>query len=172
MATKLPEILKGFALIVDSQGYGGRCSELKLPNLQREMEGYRAGAMDRELEMDMGGPGLTAEFTLDEYTPAIIEQWGLTTVDGVSIRFKGSVKADDNDGDEIPIEVVMRGRFKEIDQGDWKPKEGQKMKVVASLAFYEYIYNGKQEIKIDVLEGVEIVNGVDRLSTRQANLAP
>ncbi len=171
MANKMPEVLKGFALIVEARGYGGRSSELVLPKLEREMEDYRAGGMDRPLKIDMGGKPLSCEYTLDEYNADILKTWGLTTVDGLSLRFKGSVKADDVDGDEIPVQVVMRGRYSEIDKGKWESGKEQKMKLKAELTYYEYIYNGETLIKIDVQDVVEEVGGVDRLASRRTNLA-
>ncbi len=170
MAIKLPEKLKGFALFIEGQGYGGRCPELNLPKLGRKMEDFRGGGMDRPVEVDMGGEKLEASYTLAEYTPAIIEQWGLTTVDGLSVRFKGSVKADDVDGDEIPVEVVLRGRHKEMDFGSWKAGDSATLKVSVAVAEYELIYNGKTMIKISVTGMEETVGGVDRLASRRKNL--
>jgi len=170
MAIKLPEKLKGFALFVDSVGYAGRCTELTLPKLSRKFEEFRAGGMDRPVEIDMGGEKLEADYTLTEYTPAIIEQWGLTTVDGLSTRFKGSVKAEDVDGEEIPIEVVLKGRHRELDMGSWKAGDEATLKVSVAVSDYELIYGGKTLIKISATGQEEVVGGVDRLASRRKNL--
>lgn len=170
MSMVLPEKLKGFSLFVDGQGYGGRAEEVTLPKLARKMEEYRGGGMDRPVKIDMGGEALTAEFVLAEYTPDVLKQWGLTTVDGLGLRLKGSVKADNVDGDEIPVEVVLRGRFSEIDQGKWKGGDSATMKVACELAYYEYKYNGESLIKIDVIGSEEVVGGTDRLASRRKNL--
>ena len=49
----------------------------------------------------------------------IWELYAATGVDAVPIRFAGSYQRDDT-GETVAVEVVMRGRQKEIDTGEGK----------------------------------------------------
>ncbi len=51
-----------------------------------------------------------------------------TGVDAVPIRFAGSYQRDDT-GETVAVEVVMRGRQKEIDTGEGKQGEDTESKI-------------------------------------------
>ncbi|CAA0111542.1 Uncharacterised protein [BD1-7 clade bacterium] len=167
---KLPEKLKGFALYVEGRGYAGRCSEVTLPKLTRKTEDYQAGGMDGPVEIDMGVEKLTMSYVLEEYNPDIIKLWGITKVDGQGIRIKGSVKADDRSGDEIPLEIIARGRNTEMDPGAWKKGDGASMKVQVALTEVEIIYNGESILHNSILDSVDRAGDEDRLASRRKNL--
>lgn len=52
----------------------------------------------------------------------IWELYAATGVDAVPIRFAGSYQRDDT-GETVAVEVVMRGRQKEIDTGEGKQEK-------------------------------------------------
>ncbi len=117
----LPKTLRAMNLFVDGRGHAGLATELTLPKLTRKTEEHRAAGMDASIEIDMGMEKLEADFTLTDFNDAILKLWGVTDAAGVSLRFKGSIARDDGSGQEDPVEIVLRGRWREIDMGSWKP---------------------------------------------------
>lgn len=160
----IPRVLKNFNLFVDGGGYAGRVAELVQPKLTRKMEEFRGGGMNAPIELDMGMEKLECEFTLKEYSEDVLKLWGLTNPSGVSVRFKGALEADDASGTVTPVEIVVRGRWREIDGGTWKAGEESTMKVSIACSYYRYASNGETLIEIDVPNMIENVGGVDRLA--------
>ena len=170
MSLDLPEKLKGFSLFVDGRGYAGRVEELTLPKLTRKMEEYRAGGMNAPVEIDMGMEKLEADYTLGEYNPDILKLFGLTDPAGVTVKIKGSVLADAPSASEVPVEVVLRGRHREIDMGTWKGGDNATLKIMVAVTAYRLDRNNQTLIDIDIPAMKEIVGGTDRLAQRRANL--
>lgn len=163
----LPKKLKDFNLFIEGEGYIGRAEEVQLPTLTRSTEDYRGAGMTGPVKVDHGHEGLEASITLGEHAAAVLRTWGIAGVDGVQLRFLGSAEADDPDAEHVTVEVVMRGRFTEIDPGTVKTGDDNQMSLTASLAYYRYSQNGEDLIEIDVLAGKEIVNGEDRTKQRR-----
>lgn len=166
----LPRTLKNFSLFVDGRGYAGKVDELTLPKLSRKMEEYRAGGMAAPVEIDMGMEKLECNFTLSEYSEEVLRLWGLTDVAGCSLKFKGSLEADDASGTQTPVEVIVRGRWRELDMGGWKGGDKATLKVAVAVSYYKYTSGGQDLIEIDVPGMIEKVGGVDRLAATRANL--
>lgn len=167
MAT-IPRVLKNFSMFVDGRGYAGRIAELNLPKLTRKMEEYRGGGMNAPVEIDMGMEKLECDFTLKEYSEEVLKLFGLFSHAAVPVRFKGALVADDATGTVTPVEVAVRGRFREIDPGAWKGGESAVLKVSVACSYFKYSAAGADLIEIDVANMVESVNGVDRLAAIRA----
>lgn len=163
----LPKKIKNFNQFIDGVGYAGRATEVELPKLSRKMEEYRAGGMDGPVDIDMGQEKLEGNITLAEFSRAILEQHAITGVDGVGMRFRGAAVSDDASGTTDAIEIVMRGRFKEIDMGTVKAGEDTPMKIAYTLSYYKYMVNGDTIIEIDLVNMICMVNGVDRLAEQR-----
>lgn len=166
----LPRILKNFSLFVDGRGYAGKVDELTLPKLTRKMEEHRAGGMNAAVEIDMGMEKLECDFTLAEYSEEVLKLWGLTDVAGCSLKFKGSLEADDAAATQTPVEVIVRGRWRELDGGSWKAGDKAVLKVAVAASYYKYSADGVDLIEIDVPGMIEKVNGVDKLAATRKNL--
>jgi P2 family phage contractile tail tube protein len=167
MSTQIPRKLKAFSLFVEGRGYAGKVAELTLPKLTRKMEEWRAGGMNAPIDIDMGMEKLEAEFTLAEYSEEVLSLFGATNLAQIGLRFKGSIESDD-DGTVTPIEVVLRGRWKEMDPGSWKAGDSATLKVSVSASYYKYTSKGQDLIEIDVQNMVEKIGGTDRLAERRA----
>jgi len=161
---QIPRVLKNFNLVVDGRGYAGKVAELVLPKLTRKMEEWRGGGMAAPVELDMGMEKLECEFSLKEYSEEVLKLWGLVDHAGCTLRFKGALEADDAAATVTPVEVAVRGRWREIDGGTWKPGEETSMKVAVACSYYKYTSDGQTLIEIDVPNMVEIVDGTDRMA--------
>ena len=123
----LPKKLKYLNLFNDGNSYLGLVSALTLPKLTRKLENYRGGGMNGAAPIDFGldDDALTLEWTMGGLDTLVLQQWG--AVDATPLRFAGSFQQDDT-GETLAVEVVMRGRHKEIDFGEYKQGEDTETK--------------------------------------------
>ncbi|MDL2295612.1 phage major tail tube protein [Lachnospiraceae bacterium OttesenSCG-928-E19] len=87
----MPKILKNFNLFVDGRGYAGRADEVTPPKLTIKTEEIRAGGMDAPAEVDMGMEKIETSFSLIEYDPDILTQFGVVSGNSVSITLRGAL---------------------------------------------------------------------------------
>ena len=165
----LPRKLKNMNLFDEGESFHGQVDEVVLPKLTRKMEEFRAGGMNGSVEIDLGQELMTTEVTCGGIMEAVLKQFGAQKVDAVGLRFAGSYQREDT-GLEEQVEVVMRGRWKEIDMGSAKTGDDTKHKHMASLSYYRLTVAGQELIEIDVLGMVERINGVDLMAERRKNI--
>lgn len=161
----LPRKLKNFNLLLDGESYAGLASEVVLPKLTRKTEEYRGGGMNGPVEADMGLEALSMEFTVG-MDVRVYRQFGLSKVDGALMRFVGAWQREDSD-QVSAVEVVARGRYREIDPGTAKAGEDAPLKVIAGLSYYKLTVDGTVEVEIDLMNFVETIGGVDRLEAQR-----
>jgi P2 family phage contractile tail tube protein len=164
----LPNKLKNFNLFVDGESYVGQVPEVTLPKLARSTEEYRAGGMGGPVQSAMGLEGLEMQWKAGGWIRSLFKQWGNTTVAGVQLRFAGALQTDDT-GAVTSVEAVVRGFHKEIDLGNQAAGEKTEVQVTSSLSYYKLSINGATVIEIDLVNMIEIVDGVDLMAdTRSA----
>ena len=165
----LPRVSKNFAVFGDGNNYRGEVPEVKLPTLSRKLEEYRSGGMNGPVGLDFGQEKMEAEIKAAGWIKGMADKWGARTHDANQLRFVGGIQADD-DGAVIPVEVVMRGRLQEIDPGTAKAGDNTERTYKFHLSYYKEVVDGRVEIEIDLVNMVEIVNGVDNLAAMRAAL--
>lgn len=158
----LPSTLKNFNLFNDGSSYMGVAEEVKLPKLTRKMDEFRGGGMNGPVSVDLGQEKLELEFTCGGIMRQVFDQYAATKVDGVMLRFAGAYQRDDT-ADVQAVEVVVRGRHTEIDPGDSKAGDRGKLVVKSAISYYKLSIDGDAVIEIDLLNMIEIVNGVDMM---------
>lgn len=160
----LPKKLKHMNLFNDGNSYLGVAKAVTLPVLSRKLEAYRGGGMEGPAKVDLGhsDDGLQLEWTLGGWDLIAVRQFGSTKVDGVMLRFAGSVQRDDT-GEVSAVEIVCRGRHEEIDFGDAAPGEDTEHKINTALTYYKLSVDGEEIIEIDLLNFVYKVDGKDLL---------
>lgn len=162
----LPRTLKNFGLFNDGESYMGVAEEIKLPKLTRKTDDYRGGGMSGPVAVDLGQEKLELEMTLAGLMRQVFGQYGTTKADGVMLRFAGAYQRDDT-GEVSACEIVVRGRHTEIDPDNAKAGERGKLTVKSALTYYKLSLDGEVLIEIDLLNMVEIVNGVDMLAEQR-----
>ncbi|GAB3380775.1 phage major tail tube protein [Spongiibacter taiwanensis] len=161
----LPKKLKNFNLFADGENFVGKVDEITLPNLERKMEEMRPGGFNAPVDSDMGMNKLTSSFRLHEMAASVLRQFGVTTVDGVALRFLGAAVSDGDTSRTDAIEVVMRGRYSGLElPSGYKAGESGMLNCTASLSYFKYVVNGETLIEIDVINMIENVGGTDRLA--------
>jgi P2 family phage contractile tail tube protein len=164
----MPSKLKGFNIFNDGNNYQGQVAEVVLPKLTKKMEEWKGSGMNGPIKYDMGQEAMVLEWTIGGLMRGVLDQWGVTTHNGVMVRFAGGYQSPDS-GTVDAVEVVVRGRHSEIEMGTAKPGEDTAIKIVTEVSYYKLTINGQDVIEIDLIGMVEKVNGTDRLADlRQA----
>ncbi|WP_174769736.1 phage major tail tube protein [Paraburkholderia bonniea] len=159
----MPRKLKGFMLFHNGSNFMGQVKEVTLPKLSRKMEDYQGGGMGGPIQIDFGQEAIQIEWTCGGFMSEVIEQYGVTKHDGVLLRFAGGYQREDQ-GSYDAIEIVIKGRHKEIDFGTAKPKEDTDLKITTVASYYKLSMNGVDLIEMDFINMVEKNNGTDLLA--------
>lgn len=162
----LPRKLKNMNLFDEGESFHGQVTSVTLPKLSRKMEDFRAGGMNGPVSVDMGMEALTMEWTCGGLMEPVLKQFALPTHDAVGLRFAGAYQREDSAAVDA-VEVVVRGRHKEMEMGDAKPGEESEFKVSSVLSYYKLTINGNTVVEIDLVGMVENVNGEDRLADQR-----
>lgn len=162
----LPRKLKNMNLFNDGVSLMGQVTEVTLPKLTRKMEEYRAGGMNASMETDHGMEKLELQWKCGGLMEQVLKQFGVTNHAGVMLRFAGAYQRDDS-GAVDAVQIVVRGRHKEIDPGNAKPGDNTEFSVTSTLTYYKLTINNVDVIEIDVLNMIEKVNGVDMLAEQR-----
>lgn len=162
----LPRKLKHMNLFEDGISYVGQVDEVELPKLTRKLEEFRAGGMNAPLHADHGMEAMSMSFTIGGINDITLRKFGTPTHDGVLLRFAGSYQRDDT-GAVSAVEVVGRGRYKEIDLGSAKSGDNSSQKAELVLSYYKLTIDNEEIIEIDIINMIEIVDGVDHLAAHR-----
>ncbi|HDR1111091.1 TPA: phage major tail tube protein [Pasteurella multocida] len=162
----LPRKLKLMNLIIDGNKYLGEVTEVTQPKLAMKIEEFRAGGMIGAVDVNLGIEKLEAEFKAGGYMVELIKKFG-GSINGIPLRFLGSYQRDDTE-EVTSVELVMQGRFTEIDSGNSKVGDDTEQTFKVPLTYYKIIVDGKDVIEIDMLNSVFVVDGVDKLAEHRA----
>lgn len=165
----LPAKLKFFNVFIDGEGYIGEAKEVTVPKLALKLEAWRSGGMPGEVDIDLGIEKLELEATFGGPIDAIYKSFGDPVINSRLIRFVGSYQKDDS-GVVEAWEVVMRGRWSEIDPGSAKAGDDTENKPKASLTYYKLIKNGEELVEIDMINLIYKSGGVDRYEAHRSAL--
>ncbi|ADU70708.1 phage major tail tube protein [Pantoea sp. At-9b] len=158
----LPRKLKHLNLFNAGNNWQGLVESLTLPKVTRKFEKYRGGGMAGAVDIDMGldDGALDTEFTIGGTESLLFKQLGTATVDGIQLRFTGSLQRDDTNEIQA-VELVVRGRHKELDSGEWKTGESSTTKVSGTNSYAKLTINGEVLYEIDLVNMIHIVDGTD-----------
>lgn len=162
----LPRKLKLMNVFTDGNGYHGQVNELEQPKVAMKLEEYRAGGQVGAVKVNLGLETLEATLKMGGFMTEFLKLFG-SNIDGVPLRFMGAYEQDDT-GDVTSVEIVMRGRFGEIDSGTAKVGDDTEQSYTVPLTYYKVIENGSDIIEIDMLNSIFVVNGTDRLAEHRA----
>ncbi len=163
----LPHKLKNHNLFANGRSWIGLVPEVQLPKLAMKLEGYRGGGMLGELDAEMGLEKLETEIKLGGLVVQAIRMFGAIGVEGTMLRFVGAYQADDTGG-VMASELVMGGRFTEVDPGSAKVGDNTEHSVKATLNYLKWSINGRTEVEIDMLRCIFIIDGIDRMAAIRA----
>lgn len=162
----LPKKLKNMNLFHQGVSFLGQVATVTLPTLARTMEDYRGGGMDGALKIDLGQEPIELEWGCGGFMEEVLDQYGVTSVSGVMLRFNGAYQ-NDQTGDVHAVELIVQGRHEEIEPGEAKPGEDTEFNVKTACAYYKLTVDGREKIEIDVANFIFRVNGIDRLAEQR-----
>lgn len=160
---QMPRVLKNMNLFVDGRGYAGRIDEMELPKLTLKTEEHRAGGMDLPVEVDLGMEKLEAAMTFSDYDPEIFRFFGLLDGETTQITARGAIQRQGEEA--IPVVVNVRGGWKEIDPGTWKPGDKATLKASVAVLYYKLAIGGEELVEIDAQNLVRTVGGKDQMAS-------
>lgn len=161
----MTQVLRNFNLFVDGRGYAGRVEELTPPKLTIKTEEFRAGGMDAPTEIDLGMEKIETTFTLIEYDPELLKQFGLVSGTSVALTLRGALVDDTG---TTPMVIRIQGRFKELDFGKFKAGDKPSMQCSVTCQYYSLEIGNNKIIEIDIDNMTRVINGVDQLAEIRA----
>ena len=156
----MPRKLKNFNLFQNGVSFMGMVPEVTLPKLSRKMEEYRAGGMSGPVSVDFGNEAVSIEWTAGGLMIEALKQYGARSHGAVQLRFAGAYQEDD-EGTVTAVEVVVRGRYKEIDLGTAKVADDTTHKYTMACSYYKLMVDGAAVIELDFMSGIETIGGTD-----------
>ncbi|WP_429952395.1 phage major tail tube protein [Aeromonas veronii] len=162
----LPRKLKRLNVFLNGENWVGEAEDFTPAKLTRKFEAYRGGGMGGAVNIDMGfdDSALDVSFTFGGYGEPLLRCMGEPKADGTMVRFAGSVQGDDT-AEVVPVEIICRGRFKELDRGTLKAGDNSQAKVGMVNTYYKETVNGQVIHEIDFINMIEIgPDGLDRMT--------
>ena len=157
-----PRVLKNMNLFVDGRGYAGRIDEIELPKLTLKTEEHRAGGMDVPVEVDLGMEKLETSLTLSDYDPEVFRLFGLLDRQDTPVTIRGAIQRQGEPAQAVA--VSLRGGWKEIDSGTWKPGDKSTLKVSVALNYFRLTIAGEEVVEVDAKNLVRKVGGIDQMA--------
>lgn len=157
-----PRILKNMNLFVDGRGYAGRVDEIELPKLSLKTEEHRAGGMDLPIEVELGMEKLESNLTISDYDAEVFKLFGLLDRQDTPVTVRGAIQRQGEAAQAVVI--ALRGGWKEIDSGTWKPGDKSTLKVAVAVNYFKLTIAGQEIVEIDAINLVRKVGGVDQMA--------
>jgi P2 family phage contractile tail tube protein len=162
----IPSILKDFNIFYESGSWIGLANEIELPKLAKKMEEIFMG--NGTIKVAMGNEAMEATVTLDGMPEEVLRAFGECDVSGIALRFAGAYERQDATCETSSLEIVMRGRFEELDFGSAKKGDKSQSKHKMAVAYLKVMIDGDEVIELDHVNYIERVGGVDRLAKTRA----
>ncbi len=167
----LPRKLKNMNLFADGESWVGLVEEFTPAKLSKKFEKYRGGGMAGAVDIDMGydDDALATEFTLGGYERKLLAKHSAAKHNAILLRFAGSFQRDDT-GEIDAVEIVIRGRSKELDRGHVQVGDTSTSTFSRPYTYSQEVVNGETIIEIDTVNMIEIIEGVDMMAEHRAAL--
>lgn len=163
-----PQTLFNTNLFIDGISFSGDIPELTLPKIAVKTEGYRAGGMDGEIDMDVGLEKLEASFAANGVRQQAMKFVGLADQTAFNGSFRGSFK--EQKGRFVGVTATIRGMLKELDPGSWKSGDKAEFKYSVGVSYYKLEIDSVVIFEIDPVNSVRVINGVDQLQQMRNQL--
>lgn len=156
-------ILRNFTAYVDGSSLHLPINEITPPEIMDKMASTNGGGMLGEVDVAVGLEKLEAEIKLDDRNAAMMARAGMAPGLRERITFRGFTVSE-IDGSEHAEMIIIEGRLQQ--KGDaWK--KGSVVGVsypIKGIVYYKHVIDGQVIHNIDMLNAVQIVNGIDQAS--------
>lgn len=158
----LPQKLKNFNLFGDGNVWRTLIDSVTVPKLTRKVEEWRGGGMHGPVEVDLGLEKLELTFKAGGFLLDAYKSFGAKTHNSNQWRFAGAYE-DDSTGAVTAVEILVRGRMREIDPGDAKSGDDTEHNFAIAASYYKLTVDGNDVIEIDQAGLIFVVDGKDML---------
>lgn len=148
----IPAKLRLFTCFVNSVNNIGKVTSLTQPKLTRKTEDYQGGGMIGSVAVDLGldSGALDATLVVGGLVKELLLEYG-GDLDGTLLRFVGEYYTS---GESQIVEVEMRGKFTEIDNGESKQGEDTSVTYAIKNTYYKLTIDDAPIWEIDLLNFV------------------
>ncbi|WP_443696833.1 phage major tail tube protein [Pseudomonas sp.] len=164
----IPQTLFNTNLFVDGINFAGDVPSLTLPKLAVKTDEYRAGGMAGAIELAQGLEKMEASFVTKGVRRASLKYFGLADGTAFNASFRGAFRG--HKGEVTAVVATLRGLLKEVDLGDWKAGDPAEIKHAIAVAYYKLEIDGRVMYEIDMVAGVQVIDGKDQLADIRAAL--
>ena len=163
----IPKKLRLFTMFVDGDNYIGKIPSVTLPKITRKTEDYQGGGMIGSAAVDLGldSGALDASMVVGGMADELILKWG-GDIDELRTRFVGEIYSG---GTSSLLEVEMRGRITEVDQGEAKQGDDTNHTYALKNTYYKLSVDDKPLLEIDLLNFIYKRNGKSLYADRIAS---
>ncbi|EIY1206745.1 phage major tail tube protein [Escherichia coli] len=153
----IPKKLRLFTMFVDGDNYIGKIPSVTLPKITRKTEDYQGGGMLGSAAVDLGldSGALDASMVVGGMVEELILKWG-GDIDELRTRFVGEIYSG---GKSSLLEIEMRGRITEVDQGEAKQGDDTSHTYALKNTYYKLSVDDKPLLEIDLLNFIYKRNG-------------
>ncbi|KOR00970.1 phage major tail tube protein [Pluralibacter gergoviae] len=153
----IPKKLRLFTMYVDGTNHIGKIPSITLPKITRKTEDFQGGGMLGAAAVDLGldSGALDASMIVGGVVEELILKYG-GDIDGLRMRFVGEIYSG---GTSSLLEVEMRGRMTEIDQGEAKQGDDTNHTYAIKNTYYKLSVDDKPLLEIDLLNFIYKRNG-------------
>ncbi|KMK28652.1 tail protein [Pluralibacter gergoviae] len=153
----IPKKLRLFTMYVDGTNHIGKIPSVTLPKITRKTEDFQGGGMLGAAAVDLGldSGALDASMIVGGVVEELILKYG-SDIDGLRMRFVGEIYSG---GTSSLLEVEMRGRMTEIDQGEAKQGDDTNHTYAIKNTYYKLSVDDKPLLEIDLLNFIYKRNG-------------
>jgi P2 family phage contractile tail tube protein len=166
----MPKVTRDFHLMADGRSYIGLIQSFEAPKLQKKTEDILNGGMIGAVEIDMHLEKLECSWTANEHNAQMLALFGMVDQQGVMLRVRLAVENCAPGAAAEPVEYVLRGIVKEIDDGSAEVGKKSEIKYSMGLSYYKKVVNNVPVLEVDFINYVYRVNGVDLYAARRAAL--
>ncbi|MFW9082405.1 phage major tail tube protein [Pseudomonas sp. P2757] len=164
----IPQTLYNTNLFVDGVSFAGDVPSLTLPKVTIKTDEYRGGGMAGPIEMNQGVEKMEANFVTKGVRRESLKYCGLADGTAFNSTFRGAFRG--HKGAVTAVVATLRGLLKEVDLGDWKAGDAAEIKHAIAVSYYKLEIDGRLMYEIDMVAGVQVVDGKDQLLEVRAAL--
>lgn len=155
----------------DGANFSGKVKEVNLPDITSKQAEHNALGMFGVVQTPTGIDKLELELMWTVILPDVMVKVA-DYYTSYTFQLRSSLEGYDASGRTTETAYVadFRGRAMNIPGGSFKQHENVEATTKFAIDFYRLEIGGQEIYKIDVLNNIYRVNGVDKLATYRANL--
>ena len=165
---QLDHILQAFNVYVEGYPKLGSGEKANTPKFKKKTEDFRGGGMLAAKKHVLGYEPFEFDFDLNSYDPQVVAQCGLFSKNAVTVSFTAALDGEKNA--QHTYSLITRGKFTEIDPGQWEGGKKAMLKCKGALDALKLTYDNNVIYDIDIDADKYVIDGVDEYAWIRAAL--